>query len=511
MRDFDVIVVGAGNGGLAAASFMSQKGYKTLLLEKHNIPGGSATSFRRGRFEFEPSLHEMAEVGPESKPGRTRKMFEELNVSQKLIYEDKLYRVISLDESEPYDVTLPAGVDAFIDKMEELVPGCKKSVRAFFDIVEQAVSATGKMTGGGLSLKDIPSVLNTLRMASHSADNIMDMLGIPKKAQHIMCTYWPYIGEPTNSVNAVIMGMILHTYVEHGAGIPENFSHEMSLAVEQSIRKNGGQIWYNSPVEKILIKNKKAYGVVVNGKEIYSDHVICNCFPDDVFGHMVEKSEVPVKEIKKSNAREFGLSFVNVYLGINKTAEELGIKDYTIFIQDKADSKQQYELSFGLGGAGWIIGNCLNVINPKATPEGTCEISITTSVYGDAWGDVLPEDYKKTKMQLAEKMIKTYEKSLGISVMPYIEEIEVATPVTFSRYLNTPNGTPYGYQTGNWDDIFTRTVNAGREDTVKGLRFCGAHQENSLGYNMTYLSGIAAAERTIKDMKKAGEKKGGAK
>jgi len=510
MNDFDVIVVGAGNGGLAAASYMSLKGYKTLLLEKHNIPGGSATSFRRGRFEFESSLHEMAEVGPEDKPGKTRKLFEELGITQKLLYEDTLYRVISLDENEPYDATLPAGIDNFIAKIEELVPGSEKSVRAFFDLVNQAVEATGKLTGGGLSPKDFPAVLNTLRIASHSSDQVMDLLGIPKKAQHLMCTYWPYIGEPTDTVNAVIMGMILHTYVVDGAGIPENFSHEMSLGMEQSVRKNGGQIWYNSPAEKILIKNKKVYGVVVHGKELYADHIICNCFPNDVFGHMVEKSEIPVKEVKKANARELALSFVNVYLGINKTAEEIGIKDYTVFIQEKSEPKQQYERSFGLGGSGWIIGNCLNVLNPTATPEGTCQISITTSVYGDEWSKVKPEDYKKTKMQIAEKMISDYEKALCVSIKPFIEEIEVATPVTFSRYLNTPNGTPYGYQTSDWDGIFTRTVNVNAEQTVKGLQFCGAHQENSLGYNMAYQSGIAAAKRTIKEMEKAG-KMGGAK
>ncbi len=49
---YDVIVVGAGNAGLVAAATTAKNGLKTLLLEKHNLPGGCATSFRRGRFEF---------------------------------------------------------------------------------------------------------------------------------------------------------------------------------------------------------------------------------------------------------------------------------------------------------------------------------------------------------------------------------------------------------------------------------------------------------------------------
>jgi phytoene dehydrogenase-like protein len=49
MENFDVIVIGAGNGGLTASAGLAQKGMKVLLLERHNIPGGCATSFCRGR------------------------------------------------------------------------------------------------------------------------------------------------------------------------------------------------------------------------------------------------------------------------------------------------------------------------------------------------------------------------------------------------------------------------------------------------------------------------------
>ena len=45
MHAYDVVVIGAGNGGLTAAATLAQNGLKVLLLERHNIPGGAATSF----------------------------------------------------------------------------------------------------------------------------------------------------------------------------------------------------------------------------------------------------------------------------------------------------------------------------------------------------------------------------------------------------------------------------------------------------------------------------------
>ena len=55
----EIIIIGAGLGGLSAALDLARSGVRVLVLERHNLPGGFATSFKRGRFEFEPSLHEL--------------------------------------------------------------------------------------------------------------------------------------------------------------------------------------------------------------------------------------------------------------------------------------------------------------------------------------------------------------------------------------------------------------------------------------------------------------------
>ena len=125
MKKYDAVVIGAGNGGLVAAIRLLQGGAKTLLVEKHNLPGGFATSFRRGRFEFEASLHELNDFGTADNAGDVRVLFDELGVTDKIEWMQipEAYRVLS--RAEKLDATMPFGVDAFIAKMEQYVPGSR--------------------------------------------------------------------------------------------------------------------------------------------------------------------------------------------------------------------------------------------------------------------------------------------------------------------------------------------------------------------------------------------------
>src|SRR5215472_4375012 len=55
---FDAVIIGSGLGGLSCAVAFARKGYRPLVLEQHDKPGGYATAFSRpGGFVFDVSLH----------------------------------------------------------------------------------------------------------------------------------------------------------------------------------------------------------------------------------------------------------------------------------------------------------------------------------------------------------------------------------------------------------------------------------------------------------------------
>jgi prolycopene isomerase len=50
---YDVVVIGAGLGGLTTASLLAKSGLDVLVIEQHNLPGGACTSFRREGHTFD--------------------------------------------------------------------------------------------------------------------------------------------------------------------------------------------------------------------------------------------------------------------------------------------------------------------------------------------------------------------------------------------------------------------------------------------------------------------------
>ena len=136
MADYDVIVIGAGNGGLTAAAGLARKGAKVLLMERHNIPGGAATSFCRGRFEFEVALHQLSGLGSAEKPGLLRLALQKLGVIDELEFVEisDLYNIMTPDG---FKLTLKTDRSQVQTALQEAFPAEKTAIGAYFDLLAE--------------------------------------------------------------------------------------------------------------------------------------------------------------------------------------------------------------------------------------------------------------------------------------------------------------------------------------------------------------------------------------
>ena len=281
MTKYDAVVIGAGNGGLVAAIRLLQGGLKTLIVEKHNLPGGFATSFRRGRFEFEASLHELNDFGAANNAGDVRVLFDELGVTDKIdwLQIPEAYRVIV--RSENLDATMPFGVKEFIDKMESYVPGSRESVTKFFELAEEirlAQAYSSSVNGQTDSKYMVSHFGNFVRCGSYSVNQVLKTLKMPQKAIDILSAYWCYLGATLDDMSFIHYASMVNRYIKRGASMPKMRSHEISLALTERIRELGGDVLFNTEAVKILTDAEGGVSGVVldDGTEIATRHVVCN-------------------------------------------------------------------------------------------------------------------------------------------------------------------------------------------------------------------------------------------
>lgn len=501
---YDVVVVGGGNGGLTAAATMAKSGHSTLLIEKHNLPGGCATSFVRGRFEFEASLHELCLFGPKGSSVPVRALFDELGCDIEWVQVPDLFRSISFDPDDYYDARMPIGVDNFLAAMEKEVPGSYESMKALIDCAARLNKTHDYMYAHGYQADAKEMVLNHrefLELSSMTTNEGLDRFGVPEKAKEIFNTYWDYADADADTQTFSAYLLMFYVYLTEGAWIPKNRSHEISLAWDATIRKWGGDIWYNTEVTKILVKDNKVYGVETPDCTIYADHVICNVMPRTAYNKLIDHNEVPERAKRLENARDIAGRAYCCYFGLNKSAEELGIKDYTIFIRNTGDTARQKRESATIATHCTQVVNCTNIVLPGCSPEGTCMVIVTKFYSSDDWSKIKEKDYFQIKEKVARDSIEQYKEVVGVDISDCIEEVEISTPVTYARYLGTPQGTCYGYNVASWDGMLNRIMDEEEKDyTIQGLRFCGAGGALLDGYSQAYLHGNLIAKFTLKDM-----------
>ena len=507
-KEVDCVVIGAGNGGLVSGVRLAQAGVKTLMIEQHNIPGGYASSFTRGRFEFEVALHEIAGIGTPDNPGEIRDLFEnKLGVFMNWHQVPEAYRIISKDGIHPdIDAMMPFGIQKYIDKVEEIVPGSREKLTELLALCKEVLDAINYLATHQED-PDLGYVLmnfsNFIKTAGYTVDQVYDALKIPEDVQRILNAYWSYVGTSTKNMGFSIYGLMMYTLINDGAYVPDHYSHYYTSALEKIYRALGGELWFNTKVTQIIMEKGEIQGVVTNrGERIKTSKVISNASPLLVYNHLITpKSEVPAAALKNINARKPGFSCFVIYLGLDKTPEELGLKGYSTMCFTTNSVDEAYHSYEKLSASKQPNVICLSNVYKDACPEGTSVLAFCFLHDPKAWANVKPEDYFKIKNKIAKDTIEQYEKLAGVKIQDAIEEVEVATPITMAQYTGGYNGVVYGFEQDPWDSLIARMMTLNDEKYIKGLEMAGGFSMFVHGYQFTLLSGDFASASIIKQLK----------
>ena len=497
MQAYDAVVIGAGNGGLTAAATMARKDLNVLLLERHNIPGGAATSFCRGRFEFEVALHQLSGLGTPQKPGLLRMQLDKLGVTDDLEFVElsDLYHVALPDG---FRITLKTDRDETIAVLQEKFPHEKEAIQNFFDLM---AAYANDMIGAFIFRDPEPSrekYPNLYKYAFRSSKEMLDEYFSDPLLKAILSVYWGYLGVPPTRLAFGYLAMIFFQYMEFKPYHVKGGSQALSNAILNKFLSYGGTARFNCGAKKIIARDGQVKGVVTDNDEKYStEFIVSNASQISTYTRLLAPEHVSRDTMLEMKGRNLSSSAFTMFIGFDCEPEQLGIAESTNFLMTSSDISdtildrmQRLDIQDEL-----MVLSCYDIADPDFSPPGTCQANVVTLKYGEPWLRIPPRQYHDVKYRCAESMLKRIEQ-IYPAARNHIEEIEVGTPLTHMRYLGHPGGAIYGYEQLTKDSLFFQP---GRYSSIKGLFFAGGWS-GDCGFEPTLRSGISAGKSIIRRM-----------
>lgn len=495
-NEFDAVVIGSGLGGLTCAAAFARQGFRPLVLEKHDRPGGYATSFKRpGGFEFDVSLHSTT-VGERGGSHNLIPGFPEIE-DVEFVPHPNLYRMIFPD----YDIRVPQkNLQGYIDLLAGYFPEEKAGIEALAADMKGVAADINKFSRahGQVDMMRFPADFPYLfNCYTKTWGQMVDARIKNEQLKAIVSGLWGYYGLPPSKLAGFFYALPTIGYLEGGGYYPRGRSQNISNAFVQFIREKGGQVLLNTRVSEILMKDQTGVGVKTDDGKTYSGRVvISNANAHDTFHTMVQPKDSLAEYLARMEKFSVSLSSFQIFLGLKKDlSRELGIKDTEIFYETGYDHDAGYRDSLGANveNGGYALTLYDNVYEGYS-PKGKNTITIMTLQGYDHWqkyeADYFnnkKDAYRKEKERMADILIDKAEKTLMPGLRKAIEVKEIGTPLTNVRYTGNYRGAIYG-----WDQTLD---NAGPQrlphtTPIKNLYLASAWTQPGHGYGGVIMSGL---------------------
>ena len=495
-NQFDAVVIGAGLGGLSCAAAFARQGFKPLILEKHDKPGGYATTFRRpGGFVFDVSLHSTT-VGERNGIHNLIPGFPEIT-DVEFVPHRTLYRAVF----PSHDIRVPPkDLPGYIKTLVGHFPEEEAGIRALFDDMQGVSDDIQKFSraGGKVDMSRFPvEYPHLLRSAGSTWGAMMDARIKDARLKAIVSALWGYYGLPPSKLASFYYALPTIGYLTEGGYYPKGKSQKISDALVSFIAARGGKLLLNTEVVKVLVKNGVAHGVkTADGHEYTAKAVVANSNPHDLFHSMVEDDGRLKDYLARMDRFGVSLSSFQVFLGLKKDlVGALRIPETEIFYEPGYDPEAGYQAALRGDMSNPGLGITLyDNLYPGYSPKGKNTINLITLQGFDHWKPYeadyrqgRKDAYRAEKERIASILIRQAEKVLLPRLSKAIEVKEIGTPLTNLRYTANSRGAIYG-----WDQTVDNSGmrRIGYTTPIRNLYLAGAWTRPGGGYSAVLMSGL---------------------
>lgn len=483
------IIVGGGVAGLSAGIYAARSGFDVTILEQHMTFGGLSTAWSRKGYFFEGGMHWLTGSHPKLPMNKVWKDLGALQENNPIENRNPLYTVYDGKEcTVQLHRYLPEMEKALLEYAPEDAKAIKKmcrDIKAFTKFCMPVMDVSGCKCKYPIKInplffmKMLPAVIRVPGLIAKSYIEYIEQFS-NKNLRHLLLSVIGY------RYNALSFIYTLGSFATGDCGYPLGGSIQLGKNMEQTFLSLGGKIQYRTQVEKVIIENNVAKGVVTKDGEIRSDAVIVT---QDARAAVDNLFDVPVEDKWVNIMRKETVTEQNMFvcLGVKADFSHLPV---TVVLP--------LEKPFEYAGCKWTELRINNYSKYKDhAPEGGT--SITSILIGDCyefWKAAKADGtYKAKKEELGRLFVDAVSKLIP-EVKDNLEVIDVATPMTYQRYCGSHEGSWMSvWQKGGKQRNYPQTLKS-----IKNVYFAGQRIQMPGGLPIAAYTGRRAVQFMCRDL-----------
>ena len=461
MARYDVVIIGAGIGGLTTGAILARAGCKVLVIERSNSVGGAASSYKSGDLFVEGSLHETSDPHDPRDPKHHVLTRAGVIDAVKWIPAGAFYEARGGPLGEPF--VLPDSFDAARRALAERFPDVRAGIDQLLGEMERIASAMGTLSQGRGAFKNPREGLRALfKLLPALGDwrlslsqKLSSVFGDNEAVKCALAANLGYYHDDPATLWWIFFALAQGSYLQSGGRFVQGGSQRLSSALARAIKVAGGEVIVRRVVSRIALDSRGAAATLTHTardggdpREVEGLRIVSNAAPSAV---ALLLPSVAAAKMTESYARQTpSISLFALTLGLARPPREFGISAYSTQLLPREMTRLA---DYALGAA--LMANepgprmpPMSIVDYAAIDSGVPAPPYVLSVVGpdqlSNW-DGMDVDVYRDKRARWQRAIVEYLSSFFPGLRDGVVASSFNTALSIRQYLNAPGGAVYGF------------------------------------------------------------------